>query len=151
MKIYRDSIFVNNWRFLSSKSSAFAAPDSISLCNACVKFVWVPFSVLIIWFNEFEKFDWKFDWLMSEFGLMSGCELNKWLFICGSGVNVGYWMFWCIDMCVADVVMTLVFNWFITELTDRKLGTKKMRKWKVLVREFNAEYVWLTGSWDVWR
>lgn len=125
-KNYRDSIFVN-WRCFNSKPKPLV--DSSS--NACDKFVCVPFSVLIKWFRVFEKLEWKFDWLMSELGLISGCGLYKWLLSWESGVNVGYWIFWCIDMLAGDeVVITLdiVLNGFIPDTTGRRLGTEDYRK-----------------------
>lgn len=137
MSFYRDSIFVKSCRCLMS-SGLF----SISFMSAWERFVCEPFSVLIKWFSVLGKFDWKVDWLMSrafDVATLSD-ELYKWLLSWGSGVRVGYWMFWwwwwwwwCKPLMWLepgdDVVITLEIELSgIPETIGfklRKLGTKK--------------------------
>lgn len=125
-------MFAINWRCFSSKSIAFAALFSRSLLLLLLLLLFIPpFSVLIKWFNGFEKFDVKVDWLISEFGLISD-ELYKWLLRCGSGVSVGYCVFWWWADIFDDVVITLE-----CAPTGRKIGTKNKNIQTLILTQIN--------------
>lgn len=126
-------MFVKSWRCFNSRSKTFDVLFSPSLLafSMCARLECEPFSVFIKWFNVFAKFDWKFVWFKSfEIGLINDELLYEWLLSWESGVNVGYWIFWCNDPILPradgdDVVITLeiVLKGIPDIAMGRKLGT----------------------------